>query len=62
MHWSQEPVPDCSTEAREAAGSRVAIYESRFRVEYEGDCRAFYLSEIAPRIDIGEYGLIAIKR
>jgi hypothetical protein len=29
----------------------VAIYMDRFRVDYESDCGAFYLGEIATRID-----------
>jgi hypothetical protein len=29
----------------------VAIYTDRLRVDYEGDCRAFYLNEVAARID-----------
>jgi len=43
-------------------GMEVAIVESRFRVDYDGDCRAFYLTQIALRIDEAEYGLVAIKR
>ena len=42
-------------------GLEVAIYQSRFRTEYDGDCRAFYLTEVEPRIDLKEYGFIAIK-
>jgi hypothetical protein len=29
----------------------VAIYTDRLRVEYAGDCRAFYLNEVAARLD-----------
>lgn len=37
--------------AEQAGGREVAIYTSRFRIEYAGDCRAFYLGEIAKRQD-----------
>jgi hypothetical protein len=41
-------------------GMEVSVLESRFRVDYDGDCRAFYLTEIAPRLDVAEYGVVAI--
>jgi hypothetical protein len=42
-------------------GMEVAITQSRFRTQYNGDCRAFYLTEIEPRIDLREYGVVAIE-
>jgi hypothetical protein len=43
-------------------GMEVAVLESRFRVDYDSDCRAFYLSEIAPRIESAQSDLAAINR
>ncbi len=37
--------------AVEPNGIEVAIYTDRFRIEYGSNCRAFYLSEVAARID-----------
>jgi hypothetical protein len=42
-------------------GMMVAMYESRFRVDYGGDCRAFYLAKVAPSMDLGKQGVIALK-
>jgi hypothetical protein len=43
-------------------GMEVAVLESRFRVDFDGDCRAFYLSEIAPRIESAQSDLAAVNR
>ncbi len=37
--------------AVEPNGIEVALYTEKLRVEYDGDCRAFYLNEVAVRID-----------
>jgi len=42
-------------------GMEVAVTESRFRVDYGSDCRAFYLAEVEPRIDLTAYGVVAMK-
>jgi hypothetical protein len=31
-------------------------------VDFDGDCRAFYLSEIAPRIESAQSDLAAVNR
>ncbi len=36
--------------AVEPTGLEVALYTDRFRVEYDRDCRTFYLKEVATRI------------
>ena len=33
-----------------APGIEVAVYGDHFRVDYDGDCRAFYLNEVATRL------------
>ena len=43
-------------------GMEVTVVESRFHVDYQGSCRAFYLTEIAPRIVAAAYGLVIISR
>jgi hypothetical protein len=54
---------DPAGRAAEPSGIEVAIYTSRFRAEYGGDCRAFYLDEIARRVgQPTEQELIAARR
>lgn len=50
-HYCAPTFEDRAAMAVEPSGIEVAIYTDRFRVEYESDCRAFYLSEVATRID-----------
>jgi hypothetical protein len=42
---------DLAASPHAPSSMEIAIYSDAFRVEYDGDCRAFYLSEIAPRLD-----------
>lgn len=50
-HYCAPTFEDRAAMAVEPSGIEVAIYTDRFRVEYGSDCRAFYLSEVATRID-----------
>ena len=49
------------TAGGEPDGMEVAVVESRFRVDFDGDCRSFYLAEIAPRVSGGQFELILVK-
>jgi hypothetical protein len=42
-------------------GMAVAVLEARFSRDFQGYCRAFYLAEIEPRLDLTVYGVIAMK-
>ena len=62
-HYCAPAVVGRATGEVAANSIEVALYTDRFRVEYAGNCRAFYLNEVATRIDLpGDQALQCVQR